>query len=159
MLGATTCGGTHRIMPDLEAIKVLFDMDRMQKLTPEARAAETLPFVFSREFIDCHRKLIKELLARMEGHVTSLHGYKRQTEAVIGHDTYDRLPQIRMPTLVMAGDADKLVPMENSRIIASRIPNAELVIFEKMGHGFNIEAADAVNEIVLDFLARHSGTN
>ncbi|HEX7364403.1 MAG TPA: alpha/beta hydrolase [Dehalococcoidia bacterium] len=156
ILGATTCGGTHRIMPDMEAIKVLFDMDRMQKLAPEARAGETLPFVFSHEFIDSNKALIQELLAGMMGHVTPLHGYKRQTEAIIGHDTYDRLPEIQAPTLVLAGDADKLVPAENSRIIASRIPNSELAIFEKMGHGFNTEAADAVNETVLDFLARHS---
>jgi pimeloyl-ACP methyl ester carboxylesterase len=159
ILGATTCGGSHRIIPDMEAIKVLFDMDRMQKLAPEARARETLPFVFSQEYIDDNQLLIQELLTKMVGHVTPLHGYRRQTEAIMSHDTYERLPEIQAPTLVMAGDADKLVPVENSRIIASRIPASELTIFEKMGHGFNIEAAEAMNDIVLDFLARHSDIN
>ncbi|MGB8706660.1 MAG: alpha/beta hydrolase [Dehalococcoidia bacterium] len=156
ILGATTCGGPHRITPDMEAIKVLFDMDRMQKLTPEERAGETLPFVFSQEFIDNNQALIQELLAKMVGHITPLHGYMRQAGAIMGHDTYQRLPEIKVPTLVIAGDADKLVPVENSRLLASRIPNAELVILKNMGHGFNSEAADETNKVVLDFLKRHS---
>lgn len=156
ILGATTCGGTHRITPDAEAMKVLFDMERLQKMTPEERARETLPVVFTQEFIDNNQEFIDQLMAKMSGHVSPPHGYNRQVEAVIGHDTYERLPDIKVPALVIAGDADKLVPAENSRIIASRIPNAELVILQGMKHGFNIEAADEVNDIVLRFLKRHS---
>lgn len=156
ILGATTCGGTNRILPDTEAIKVLFDMEGMQKITPEERARQTLPFVFSQSFINSNQALIQELLAKMVGHVTPLHGYMRQTGAVMGHDTYQRLSEIKVPTLIIAGDADKLVPVENSRLIASKIPNAELVILKNMGHGFNIEAADKVNDIILSFLGRHS---
>lgn len=159
ILGATTCGGTHSIKPDMEAIKVLFDMDRMQKLSPEERAKETLPFVLNQKFIANNQELIQKLLTGMVGHVSPLHGYIRQAGAIAGHDTYERLPDIKAPTLVIAGDADKLVPVENSRILASRIPNAELVIFKNMGHGFNIEAADEMNRVVLGFLSRagHSG--
>jgi len=91
----------------------------------------------------------------MVGHVTPLHGYMRQTGAVMSHDTYQRLSEIKVPTLIIAGDADKLVPADNSRLIASQIPNSELVILENMGHGFNIEAADEVNDIILSFLRRH----
>lgn len=156
ILGATTCGGTRRVAPDMEAIKVLFDMEHMQKLTPEERAMETLPFVFSQEFINNNQALIQQLLSKMVGHVTPPNGYMRQAAAIMGHDTYERLPEIKVPTLIIAGDADKLVPAENSRLMASRIPNAELVILEKMGHGFNIEAADIVNDTVLRFLKRHS---
>jgi pimeloyl-ACP methyl ester carboxylesterase len=156
ILGATTYGGTHRIAPDMESIKVLFDMERMQRLTPEERAKETLPYVFSQDFINNNQELIQDLLAKMEGHVTPLHSYMRQAAAIMGHDTYERLPDIKVPTLVIAGDADKLVPVENSRLIASRIPMAELVILKNMGHGFNIEAAEQVNDVVLNFLNRHT---
>jgi pimeloyl-ACP methyl ester carboxylesterase len=71
------------------------------------------------------------------------------------HDTYERLPEIKVPTLVVAGDADRIVPVENSRLLASRIPNAELVILKNMGHSFNLEAADEANKVILDFLRRH----
>jgi pimeloyl-ACP methyl ester carboxylesterase len=50
-------------------------------------------------------------------------------------------------------------PVENARILAARIPNAELVILKKMGHGFMIEAFDESNRIILDFLKKHGGRN
>lgn len=73
----------------------------------------------------------------------------------MGHDTYDRLPDIKEPALVITGDADRIVPAENSKIIASRIPDAELVILEGMGHGFFIEAIEEANEAIIDFLRKH----
>jgi len=50
---------------------------------------------------------------------------------------------------------DRLLAVENSRLLASRIPNAELVILEKMGHLFMLEAADESNRIIMDFMRRH----
>jgi len=47
------------------------------------------------------------------------------------------------------------VPAENSRILAERIPNAELVVLPKAGHGYLVECAEESNAIVLDFLRRH----
>jgi len=58
-----------------------------------------------------------------------------------------------VPTLVIAGDSDRLIPPENSKIIASRIPGAELVMVKNAGHAFT-QSPDAVKAI-LDFLKRH----
>jgi pimeloyl-ACP methyl ester carboxylesterase len=66
------------------------------------------------------------------------------------------LPQIKAPTLVIAGNADRLIPYENSRILASRIPNAELVILENASHGFITDAKEETEKAVLGFLRRHS---
>ena len=82
------------------------------------------------------------------------HRYISVEQALASFDTYDRLPQIKVPTLVIAGTGDKLLPVENSRILASRIPNAELVLLEGAGHGYMWEAADEANRTVLDFLKR-----
>jgi pimeloyl-ACP methyl ester carboxylesterase len=73
----------------------------------------------------------------------------------MGHDTYELLPKIKLPTLVIAGDNDRAIPLENSRILASRIPKTELVIIKGAGHEFFIEDAEEANKIVLDFLGRH----
>lgn len=155
ILGATTCGGSHGVSPDPESMKVLFDLERMQQLPSEERFREMLPFIFSHEFIESSRSVLQELAVRMSQHITPPHGYMRQAQAIMGHDTYGRLPQVKVPTLVIAAEEDRIVPVENSRIIASRIPGAELVVFKKAGHGFNIELADEVNRVVLDFLRRH----
>jgi 3-oxoadipate enol-lactonase len=156
ILGCTTCGGPISAIPDIETISLLFDMERWRALPLEERAREMLPFLLSQDFIDNNPSLIQHLIAIMKEHSTPLHGYTRQAEAIMRHDTYERLAEIKAPTLVIAGDADKLVPIENSRILASRIAKAELVILKNMGHGFNIEAADETNKFILDFIRRHS---
>jgi pimeloyl-ACP methyl ester carboxylesterase len=119
------------------------------------RARETLPFLCSQAFIDNNPDIVEQFIAKSVEYVTPLHGFIRQAEAVMAHDTYDRLPQIKAPALVIFGTADRLIPVENSRLLASRIPNAELVILENVGHGLFIEAAEEANKAILDFLGRH----
>lgn len=143
------------MVADMEAMSALSDIERMRRQTPEERVREMLPFLWSQEFINKNEGFIVQFIAKVTEYVTPLHGYLRQVEAIMGHDTYERLPEIKVPTLVIAGDADKLVPVENSRLLASRIPNSELVILKNMGHGFNIEAETESNKVVLDFLRRH----
>ena len=73
----------------------------------------------------------------------------------MGHDTYELLPKIKLPTLVIAGDNDRVIPVENSRILASRIPEAEQVILKGPGHEFFTEDAEETNKAILDFLGQH----
>ena len=146
VLACTHCGGTQHIAPDPEVEALLSDFKR---------AREILSYVVSQQFIDNNPDIVKQVIVKRTEYPTPLHGYTRQREAIAGHNTYDRLPEIKAPTLVIAGDADKLVPVANSRILADRIPDAELVLLENMGHGFSIEAADEFHKTVIDFLKRH----
>jgi len=81
-------------------------------------------------------------------------------EAVMAHAAacvnFDRsrdVGSIRARTLVMGGDRDIIIPPENFRRLAARIPGAKLIIYPDCGHGFTVEAADEVNRDVLAFLA------
>ena len=47
-----------------------------------------------------------------------------------------RLAGIRQPVLVANGDNDRMIPTENSRLLAERLPNAQLKIYPDAGHGF-----------------------
>jgi 3-oxoadipate enol-lactonase len=78
-------------------------------------------------------------------------GARRQLEARRHHDTWDRLDQIRVPTLVAAGDRDGIAPLSNSEALASRIPGARLRVFEG-GHLFLVQDRTAWPSI-LEFLA------
>jgi len=79
-------------------------------------------------------------------------GFARRMEALQTFDTYDRLPQIKCPTLVITGKDDAVIPWENSRLIASRIAGAQLRILEPAGHCFWLEqpkqARDAIEHIL-----------
>jgi pimeloyl-ACP methyl ester carboxylesterase len=110
---------------------------------------------FSQEFIEKNPDIVEKRVAKSLEYPTPPHGATRQAAAMMGHDTYELLPKIKLPTLVIAGDNDRLIPIENSRILASRIPKTELVIIKGAGHEFFIEDAEEANKIVLGFLGRH----
>jgi 3-oxoadipate enol-lactonase len=63
-------------------------------------------------------------------------GLYHQSRAIIHHHTSDRIAQILCPTLVVVGKEDIVTPVIFSEQLADGIPNAELVVFERGGHGF-----------------------
>jgi pimeloyl-ACP methyl ester carboxylesterase len=74
-----------------------------------------------------------------------------QLEARRHHDVWDRLDRITCPTLVAAGRWDGIAPLANSEAIASRIPGAELRVYDG-GHTFFVQSRDALPDIAT-FLA------
>jgi 3-oxoadipate enol-lactonase len=154
IIGCSNCGGTKQVLPTPEALAFLFDPE-MAKLSVAERARLTAPWIWTQDFVDNNPQAVELLVSVTAKYPTPPQGYAGHASAIAGHDTCDRLPQIRVPTLVIAGDSDRLIPNENSKIIASKIPGAELVIVKNAGHGFtqSPEAAKAI----LDFLKRHSG--
>lgn len=75
-------------------------------------------------------------------------GARRQVAARAGHDTWDRLPSIACPVLVMGGRHDGIVPREVAHNLASRIPGAKFQLFEG-GHLFMLDDARAFEEMVV----------
>jgi 3-oxoadipate enol-lactonase len=71
-----------------------------------------------------------------------------QMQACVVHDTSARLPELELPTLVVHGTDDDMLPVENGRQIASLIPGARLEILEGVGHMFWIEAPQRSAELV-----------
>ena len=62
-------------------------------------------------------------------------GVARQLAAIFASgDRTKQLPDVRVPTLVIHGTADPLVPVEGGRAIAAGIPGAKLVEIQGMGH-------------------------
>jgi pimeloyl-ACP methyl ester carboxylesterase len=78
-------------------------------------------------------------------------GMREQLLARSRHDVTDRLGAITCPTLVASGRYDGIAPVANGEAIASRVPNAELRVYEG-GHAFFAQDRAALPEI-LDFLA------
>lgn len=59
-----------------------------------------------------------------------------QMQAIGGHDTQERLGQITVPTLVIHGTDDRMVPYANGELIASKVPGARMATMEGVGHMF-----------------------
>lgn len=77
--------------------------------------------------------------------------FRKQAQACLSHASYDRLPQIQAPTLVIGGEQDKTLGGDASREIAARIPGARLRMYERWGHGVYEEEPE-FNSLVLEFL-------
>ncbi len=75
------------------------------------------------------------------------------TQMLKGWTVMDRLGEIQTPTLVSAGRHDFLFPPEHQAILADRLPNAQLELFERSGHNPQMEQADEVIESIRRFLA------
>ena len=78
--------------------------------------------------------------------------FVRQCDACLGHDTSDRLGQIRAPALVICGQQDQLAPPKFSRELADGIPGAHLVTIPGAAHLVMAEAAKRFDQVVLQFL-------
>jgi pimeloyl-ACP methyl ester carboxylesterase len=72
-------------------------------------------------------------------------------------DSFDTLPTISVPTLVMVGEHDLLTPPADSDLLAQQIPGAKLVTIDQAGHMSNMENPDAFNEALLAFIDDATG--
>ncbi|HYZ89745.1 MAG TPA: alpha/beta fold hydrolase [Myxococcales bacterium] len=88
-------------------------------------------------------------LRRDVGQVRTLRSGLAQLLAVIRHGPADRLRRLRTPTFVISGDADRVVPVENSYRLAELIPGARLHILRGAGHVFPLEREDETVEQLL----------
>ena len=70
-------------------------------------------------------------------------------------DAFDVREQVRtitVPTLIVAGEADRLTPLKHATFLAEQIPQAHLCVVPKAGHMVMLEATDAVAQAVSGFL-------
>lgn len=79
-------------------------------------------------------------------------GARRQLEARMGHDTFERLPQLTMPVFVCGGRYDSIAPAANQEALLAQIPNATMELFEG-GHGFLMQDPLAYVRVIAFLLA------
>ena len=64
--------------------------------------------------------------------------------------------RIKTPTLIVMGEEDAAVPLEEAKRIHSEIAHSKLVILPRAGHTPNVEEPEAVNRLLEDFISEHS---
>lgn len=81
--------------------------------------------------------------------------FRRQMMALRDrHDNWPVLPGIAVPTLVGCSQDDQVCPVERHRIMAERIPGADLVVIPECSHLSTVERPDAVNAAMIDWLRK-----
>src|SRR5579884_322745 len=80
-------------------------------------------------------------------------GFIDAFDSLMSYRIRDRLPEIRVPTLIAWGADDRLVPVRDADEFERLIPNSRKVVFDDTGHMPQLERPEAFNELLRDFIA------
>jgi 3-oxoadipate enol-lactonase len=160
-LMATTPGGPEAVPMTPEYAAALMIPD------PQERLRRTIEMTFGEEFRKHNPEMI-DLIIKVQGggsmmmlgaeataatdSATAL-GFMGQVTAVgqwfFSGGAFDRLGEISVPTLVMHGGDDQLIPLPNGELLAREIRGAHLREWPKAGHALNAEYPDEVNAALM----------
>jgi 3-oxoadipate enol-lactonase len=154
VLAATGAGGPDRVprpkdVRDAYAAAIGLPFDEYGRTT--------MPMTFSRGWTERNPERFEEILAARREHPTPDVTLDAHLQACYGF--YNRrceVERIDARTLVLHGDADVVVPVENGRMLASRLPNARYVELPGRGHNLPLEDPATFNRLVLRFLRESS---
>lgn len=116
---------------------------------PRVRAAQLSTFI-------AHPNRIgPEILWELVSWGTRSPGTLQAAFAMAGYDTRHRLPEIDLPTLLIWGARDRLVPLGAAYAYRKRIDHADVSILDDTGHMLQIERPPTFNYEILEFIRRH----
>ena len=145
VLGCTHCGLDHAGRPDREAGRAF----AMETDDWAQRMRALAPFAFA-DGVD--GELLDRFIEKKARDAQDPEGYRGQIAAALAHDTYDRLPKIECPTLILTGDGDRVIPGASSDVLHERIPGSRLEVVADAGHLFFLERPQESVRLLEDFL-------
>lgn len=113
------------------------------------------PYVWGETHLDRNYEALKPFRDTALG--ISLEPAMNLIRGGMDHDILDRLPEIRVPVLVVTGDEDILTTPKHWRQLLTGLPAAEHATMRNAGHATLLEQPEAFNRLALDFLARVDG--
>jgi pimeloyl-ACP methyl ester carboxylesterase len=151
VLCSTHCGVSKQVPPAPNVLNALISLVAGAK--PEDIAKKLVSLSLTEEFVKNNPDRTKQAIELFMMAPITPDAFMRQLMAGSSWDSYARLPMIKAPTLVIAGRKDIMVPPENAKVLADRIPGAKLVYFEESGHMVPSHEPEEVLSTVLQFLA------
>jgi 3-oxoadipate enol-lactonase len=150
VLGCTTCGPAHSVPVPAQT---LAQFGQIMQLPMEERIERFWGITVTPEFKEERADFLRRILELGMATPTPMETFALQFGAIQAMDTYNRLPQIKSPTLVIHGDRDILVPVENADILRGQIPGSRVRIVERTGHCFFWEEPEEVVDELVGFLS------
>lgn len=123
-----------------------------EDMDPRERIRYLMRPAVSDGFYEREPELVDRIVEwRLAGDATPA-GREAQAAAVAAFDATDRLNELSVPTLVLHGTDDRVLPVENAALLGEHLPHATVERFEGGPHLFFIEERDAVDARVRTFL-------
>jgi pimeloyl-ACP methyl ester carboxylesterase len=149
ILCCTSYGGAGHRPPSAETLAAIAST---KGLNTEERVRENLLLAFSPRFIEEHPQEVERVISLRAENDVPEYAYLRQLQAAVAFDAAARVGRITAPTLVITGNADAIVPHENSLNLAAAIPGSTLCVVEGGSHTFFIERPEEFNRAVFEFI-------
>jgi poly(3-hydroxyalkanoate) depolymerase len=120
-------------------------------------ARYTDPNYLHKNFETLYGKISEEKMMKhsMRINPPTSRGYAFQLMAMAGWTSAWFLPFLSQPTLILAGDEDKIVPLANAQILKTLIRNSRLQVIKGAGHLFFVSRADEKVPMIRNFLRQH----
>jgi 3-oxoadipate enol-lactonase len=152
VLVSTTAGGPTGVnaKPEISALLV-----RKEDEDIETRVRNTFTAIAGEGYMAKHPEDLDQIVKNSIAKPMSAESYQRQLGACVGHfrqGVADQLTKITVPTLVVHGDYDPLIPYPNGQYLAEHIKGARLVTFPGVGHISMIESPERFNREVIKYL-------
>jgi 3-oxoadipate enol-lactonase len=145
ILGGTNCGGGRAVLAAPEVLNTL--MTRV--VNPVEAFWAMAPYLYD---ASTPREKLQEDLEVRSLSFPDRESYLAQLQAVMGWESYGRLNSLKVPTLVLHGETDQLVPAQNADILAREIPLAKLVKIAGAGHILLTDKHQEATGAILSFL-------
>jgi pimeloyl-ACP methyl ester carboxylesterase len=153
VLGCTLPGGPNSKMAPPEIGQKLMEGAKIGAADPDKGIDSLISLCFPEDFVRTHPE-IKDFLREQRSTFpqTPPETADRTMPGLMSFNAYDRLSQIKCPVLIVHGDQDLLIPIENAHIIKDRIPQAELYIIPGAGHMFWFIDPVGIYRHIVEFL-------
>jgi 3-oxoadipate enol-lactonase len=149
LISLALCDTGAAIAPDAQSIwQERLDAVREKGVGSQVEA--TMERWFTPPFLKSNPPMLGVI--RKEFLATPKEGYMGCIEAIRKLNYLDRLPEIKIPTLIMVGEDDPGTPVAASEAMHKRIANSKLVILPSARHLSNVEQPGAFNTNLLRFL-------
>jgi pimeloyl-ACP methyl ester carboxylesterase len=150
VLCSTSCGGSKAEPASKETQIILTKLSF--KGHTRSLVEKAIPHVVTKKFMDENPEFIEKKIDDILIIPTGPTTFKAQIGSWMRYNSYRKLKEMNIPTLIMHGKQDILVPPSNGDLLATKIPNAEIVHFDSNAHLIHTEEPDKFNEVLLKFL-------
>jgi pimeloyl-ACP methyl ester carboxylesterase len=147
ILADTNTGGGGLPEPERSA-RVQGRLEALERLGPRGMAEARAPVLLRPDAPADLLADVTDIMAEVRPA-----GYRAAAIALGQTDVSSLLSRINVPTLVIHGAQDRVVPVETGRMLANSIAGARLVVIPEAGHVANQEQPELFNAAVRQFLA------
>jgi pimeloyl-ACP methyl ester carboxylesterase len=147
---STTHGGEAAVPVPDETRKQIYETPA--DATERERIRHRMEPALTDQFFEENPETVAQILDWRQEQDAGEVAREAQTAVGANFDVSDRLHEIGLPTLVVHGTDDQVVPVENGRLVAEKLPDARLELLEGAPHMLMIERSAEVTERLRGFL-------